>query len=372
MGVYRLVKEHRSGITRIFQAFGEKPGETFSLPFLFDSRADAFNLLEFFESSGGALRPFWAPAPSAPFKAISITGSGAIVTVQTLLAETEDLTVEYLWSLNRNTQVHDVHKVNQITVLGGGQVAFTLNDVIPNENLEEWLFTTAHLCRFERDELQERWLTDTVLNTSLVAKELVNEKDVPITLVSIIGEGDGLAWAPECYHDLCPTGIRCGQTSGGCCICGTQVYFTKQCFKGECCPEVGCGIRCIITDSCAVTMNYASCIGDVARWVDPLNANNWVELDTFNLLWTYAVEDCCTGDLIDQCDDVTPGEPEACCIERGPGNCQGRPGEIETLSCAEYRKDIICTAYDLSGLCHYETAIRIICLDCEGGNDACA
>lgn len=379
MGVHRLGKRESTGITHTFTAFGERPGETFELPFLFNGRAAIWDLLTFFDSRAGRLHPFWLISPSAGVRPTSITGGDTI--------HLDPNTTERDWEIYKQIGVRTVAtgalSIHAITLSleVGGEHLLTISPALPTSDVSDYDFATAHLCRFDTEEVGEDWQTDQDMQVTLKVKELINEKTVTLPLLDICGPGGGVGndpWLPNPDFDLC-TGNRCGQTSGGCCLCGAfGLSMQLKCYHGECCPNVGCDFDCVEAGGCTVFLNFVSCVGGVIRWEGP--RMTFAELDTATISWTFS-----TGTLFDQepfCCGEAFTEPDVggcgigngipiCCIP-DPNACDGLPTIIVTESCCSYSQVKQCTRFNVAQ-CDYREIVHLeVAGACGSGSPVCA
>ena len=358
VGTFREIQRTSSGIKNQIIALGERPGASFSLPFIFFSREDMWRVKSFFDSRGGRLHPFWLSNPSAALKLNSIAVDNATLFFEPRVKETD-------WAFYKHYAVHDkqtgdttIHSVAAGPVESGGQMIVQLSPALPNDNASRYTISTAHLCRLDSDAFIEAWYTDEANEIILKARELINEKTVEISLLDLCGTGGGPDWVPNDSFDTCQD-YRCCVGGGECNFCGYDgVVLKSHCYHGECLIDECCpdevGAACEYRGTCYLYLHFDSCNeGTSARWEGAYGTSavvtcfgDWtIELGT----WYATVGGCC--DEVDQ----GPSSPQICC------NCVSSPACTEPdividETCSSYLRRQLCGGYEPN--CIYVTVFE--------------
>ena len=245
VGIGSSVQSEQFGIGRSIEAYSEKPHKEFTVNAKFLKRTNAWKFLELWNNRRGRLMPVWFPSPD---KSIRLIGSNANTL---LLEDTDDFVIstthgyKYLY-VNTNANKHYILSISNYTKSNGVVVATvdtTLNingtqtcglgiDPVGDLKNPPIRITSAHLCFFDSDELNEEWITDEVMTTSF---RLIEQPDfVPDDAIGITDPATGCG--------TCCGGIdECGGLNGalagcpdppGCCFCKTNLYIlvTVNCY----------------------------------------------------------------------------------------------------------------------------------------------
>jgi hypothetical protein len=362
IGTFRIGKRTKTGLTHTVQVFGDYPGARFTLPFFTYNREDFHNLLEFFDSRGGRLHPFWLMSPAS---GIRVDGIG--IDDDTLFLEVRGTDID--WEVFTHIGIIDndgtqsIHEITASVESNGQQVVVVTPDV-PSTPLAELTFQTAHLCRFDTDELVEQWITDEDTFITLPAKELLDERNIAVTHMDVCGStSGGPYWKPvedptggDGGYDPC-TGIRCGSTNpGGCCVCATTCTTTVRCFVNDCDPfaDNPCD-NCRLLTTCTDVLTAVSCIAGEVRWESSVTGG-WAELNTTTGQWTYDLGTLLSGEGC--CEDVNPGT--LTCTTCGDSYCEGEPEFVDTHGCDGFTRQRPCSNFESDGECGYVTTLSII------------
>lgn len=367
IGAYRMGNRTKTGLSNTVQVFGDRPGATFTLPFLTNSRAEHRALLEFFDSRGGRLHPFWLLSPASGINVDSIGVNG-----DTLFFDVRG--TERDWEVYKHIGVIDANGTRTIrtitnSVESGGQQVIVISPPLPTDDPSDYAFQTAHLCRFDTDELQEEWITDEDSRTSLAVKEIIDEKTVTVDLVQVCSGAGGIdEWEPNSEYDPCHAD-RCGVTDPeGCCMCGLYgltVTTFRYAGAGLGAGDPECADGCELQGSCSAYLNFVSCIGNTARW-ENTSLNMWVTLNTATGDWSYDLGDLILGE------ECVPEVTEPLIECAGTDFCEGEPNPVVTSSCSSYTVEYICDRYNPAGTCGYIVTLQITALGGEEGSELCA
>lgn len=368
-GAFRPGERDRVGITNVAQTYGPYPGASFNLPFVTFTREDTFALMEFFDSRGGRLYPFWLFAPFHGTTAHDIPIS-TLIRFEYRIDDYDWDVYTHLGVYRKSTGDYSVHEITS-AASSGGYVNIVLADALPTTTLSDLEVSIAHLVRFDTDEYTEEWITDEAHRTSLPVVQLLNEGVVEADLLPLCGDGSGGdEWEPNNTFDLCQD-VRCGTDDpSGCCMCGMEgLVFESLCYAGECQPEVGCGNGCQLRGTCSAFLTYVSCTLGVMRW-EHGDSDLWVELDTETKEWSHNFITSTFYDVDACCGDVDNG---GTCFCDTTGVCDGYDPLVISESCSGYTLEAICNEYsDVNEGCIYVPTIRITPIGGGDGGPECA
>ena len=233
--------EAQYGIGRERSSYG-KSRMKFVMQYRFLNRPDAFDMIEFFQSRGGRLHPFFLVPPTTEF---TVTGVGVIE--KNIVVEDNSLQDDELDdSIGRYVSVYNgsSYAVRQINSWSrsGSSITFTLNELMPSTHLEAASLDRAgiaHMCRFNQDEMMETWTTSSIMETMITAIELIDEGIVSIQ-------------PPQGV----PSGVGCSQM-----LCGNseEVGVCPTCCEGSGCEDCSCVCPQGNTMACGYCGNNSSC-----------------------------------------------------------------------------------------------------------------
>jgi len=186
-GTRRFTRTVSAGVGAVDNPQGLRPYFTFKLDLLFDSREEAYRLLEFFDSRGGRTYPFWLPSPLSSLALTSISTSSISVEAVGELSDWHPFrshvcleTTAGAWIIR---DIYQVYRVNDTDI-----VSFTAE--LPPLTLDQIRrVSIARRVRFASDVLEETWHNDSVFSSSVELVEVVNEQD--ITVPDLEGGGGG-------------------------------------------------------------------------------------------------------------------------------------------------------------------------------------
>lgn len=163
------------GRDQVVARSGPRPLLDVSYEFLGASREQVFRALAFADAHRGRLVPFLVVNPLTVFRALAISSTYVEVAPAGDLADLEDF-VDYVALETTSGPV--VRKVAAVTVVDGRwRIGVTAN--WPALTLDQVRrATTAHLCRFAADALEEAWATDGVARLRFDVVEVVNDVSV--------------------------------------------------------------------------------------------------------------------------------------------------------------------------------------------------
>jgi hypothetical protein len=175
--ILRKGEQRKQGRSTLVSTHGSRPQTGYRLNFQKASRADAWPLIEFFDSRKGRCRPFvyipmenyWdLDAIDTTYLEIDAIGNFEDLSFIDFIAVVmKDGTFEFIEVDSRvdNTTVFRFTWTEAITAPALADV----HRVVP-----------AYIMRLESDAMDEDWVTDEFLNTSLEFIELLNEEDVTL------------------------------------------------------------------------------------------------------------------------------------------------------------------------------------------------
>ena len=390
VGIGSSVQSEQFGIGRSIEAYSEKPHKEFTVNAKFLKRTNAWKFLELWNNRRGRLMPVWFPSPD---KSIRLIGSNANTL---LLEDTDDFVIstthgyKYLY-VNTNANKHYILSISNYTKSNGVVVATvdtTLNIngtqtcglvIDPVDDLKKFpiRITSAHLCFFDSDELNEEWITDEVMTTSF---RLIEQPDfVPDDAIGITDPATGCG--------TCCGGIdECGGLNGaltgcptepGCCFCKTNLYILVT---------VNCYDSCFYVDE--ATSDPLPCLngGACQPSGNPCTPTGSTEFQVFinnqlstcsNLVFTKVVPVECASQNAEFALNLKTGEwgvaPghlfDPCCPGSGcqcppSGACCPSPGNNYTCGNPEV-KESTCTTFE-----YWDKACQKLCQNPPDGPDS--
>lgn len=344
VGAERSGETTASGIGRATDVFGSRPASTIEISYTLQ-RAAAWSLLRFFDSRGGRTYPFWLRGPLADIALVNINNSQ--VRVSSAGAPLWDWNLHPYFALQRISDGEIIIRKIASVVREGDEHLITLDasTAIVDSSPVNYRAAPAYLCRFDKDEVDERWLTEELMQAQFRIRELTNEQVVAIALDVFCGPDSLPPWTPLDDIDICPEwceGTLCRVCNAVFC---PSVHVETRCMSVVCnSGTIGPCSNYISGGQESIELPLVSCIGGVARFEQ---GACWVELDTNTGTWTFDLS-CltCEGEV------VGPDSP-ICCFEPAIPGCD----TIIENNCSRYsRKDPI---FDLNGQCVYVETILI-------------
>jgi len=149
--------------------------------FLLETRAEAFQLLKFFDSRRGRLFPFFIAFPHGIWEVTAIGVTTLDITATGNFSDLEDFT-DYVAIVEFNGTT----TIRLITSFVDNGATWRINVVsfgVPPLLSDINRAGPAHLSRMAKDSMVESWNTDQVCQITLTTREMVNEKTVtPVDL----------------------------------------------------------------------------------------------------------------------------------------------------------------------------------------------
>ena len=178
-GQHRIANRKKLGTGVIFDVSGDRTRETFEMSYIAGPsnnetgrrRRDAMDFVRFFESRAGKLFPFWlfSPLDQINLRTIDMTFNKILVETTLDIADWDQYKFIGLQEKGKEFGGSHMHSIQSIQDFGGGFHEITLGEstvVIRGIGLEGFeRVTTAHLVRFDSDELKENWVTDETMIT---------------------------------------------------------------------------------------------------------------------------------------------------------------------------------------------------------------
>ena len=286
----------------------------FELPYTCLNRADAFQLIRFFQSRGGRLLPFFLTPPVSQFDIKSIVDQGNLTKVTVVdnglidgddYSSRERIVGKYLSFYDKANASYVVKQIDSVgeSVAHPGHLNIFLegaSNITSEAGVGYGRCGIAHLCRFDTDEMVETWITTEHFQTVLTAVELQDEKNVNIDIIrheALAGCGNHpcisttfVNSCPSCSDcDDCTNPIRnhndsntylCGYSCGcedsdalgdnpgesqTCCVCTSRVSVKITRYAACCSQTPPCDALYRLYQSCStiVDFDYAYCdVGD--------------------------------------------------------------------------------------------------------------
>lgn len=175
----------QSGIGSIPQPYGSRGRIALTLPVTATTRQAAWDVVNFFDSRGGRLHPFWLMLPTndlSPLRLVDAAGSGIVVTAVGPERDWDDRPYIGIIADDGTRMIRTISSVSR----SAGEDTLTFDTNLdtewgtPDINAMD-RFSLAYKCRFDSDELVEQWKNDQVMTTTLKVIELLEEKAVTVT-----------------------------------------------------------------------------------------------------------------------------------------------------------------------------------------------
>lgn len=170
-----------SGISEIFEdrgpvAFGR------NLPSVFSSREEALEYLRFFDSRAGRLHPFWVVSSTSDYKYIS--GGSSTLIVQAVGPEIDWQRRPHI-ALVKDDGTTIVSTILGVTREISGDkrqdvLTLSVSFGVLNPSKESFRLAMVQLVRYENDELEEVWETDSVLRVDPDVIQIVDDEEITI------------------------------------------------------------------------------------------------------------------------------------------------------------------------------------------------
>lgn len=160
-----------SGNSNIVTPDGQAGYLSFDASFEEYDRRAVWTAARFFDSRRGRLYPFWAPNPLILFDYVSNDDSNTIyvetpASADQLAQFVSAVQVTYLDGSTALTSVSTIEDSDQY-------IKLTLEDAVSADDIDE--ITSAHICRFDHDNLKQVWTTDEVCGYDLRYRSIEDE-----------------------------------------------------------------------------------------------------------------------------------------------------------------------------------------------------
>jgi hypothetical protein len=189
----------RSGITRVPSVYGNRPRVSYTFTMRFMDRAVWSLFRQFWDSRAGRTFPFWILSPLGDYEFKGFTAGGIKVG---LTGNEEDWQFRPYIGLERRGQAdYQIRPIDSINRVSDGDVINVLDPLTQWTDVRR--VASARLVRFASDELEEQWMTDTIVDIPITVTEVTNEIEVDIPNVSeppVVVNGPG--WDP-CFTGYC-------------------------------------------------------------------------------------------------------------------------------------------------------------------------
>lgn len=235
-GVERYGSISASGNQSIPTVYGDRGSLTWELPYLQFDRETAWSLLNFFESRGGSLFPFWFVCPDQLYTPIEIITIGVSVLSPVVRIRVAKVATELDWTFRPFLAVKlkdgslYIREISSITRESDAD-NILLSSSIPHFSLSQvQRVTLAFKARLDTDALEEEWVTSSIVSMSFSVRELLNEKTITIENF------------PDVNSTPLPNKWKAPGKCGGCgsetieeCLCGCMVQLGEPSTPPFCC-----------------------------------------------------------------------------------------------------------------------------------------
>lgn len=247
VGIGSSVNTEQFGIGRSVEGYSEKPHKEFSVSTKFLTRSKAWKFVELWNNRRGRLLPVWFPSPANSVRIVGASGNDVYLedTDEVVVSTTHGYKFLYVTSESGGHYILSVSTYGKSNGLVVATVDTTLNvgssqtcglgsdarDAISQGLVKR--ATSAHLCFFDNDELEEEWITDEVMTASF---RLVEQPDfVPDATLGIVDPDTGCGTCCGTVDECSALGGQATGCPNGCCICKTaslKLRLTVNCFDG--------------------------------------------------------------------------------------------------------------------------------------------
>lgn len=166
-----------TGRSVLTSVLGDRALSIYDLEYLKLNRADSWELLKFFDWARGRFRAFWFVSPETVFNFNAISQTSVSV-VEDVPKEDLRAFMEHVAIVMKDGTIYIREVATVITVAGNNIILWS--DVIPVVLLADIdRVTFGNLVRFDQDAIEELWMANESIMTSLSLAELTNEKTTP-------------------------------------------------------------------------------------------------------------------------------------------------------------------------------------------------
>lgn len=159
---------------------GQRPIQSFLIQLSPLTRAEAYSMLEFFDSRRGRCLPFWMVSPHSAFRPTQDVGPNVFIEA---LDSVSDITefVDYIAVEEVDGTIH-IEELSSVAVISGTEWRLDPSSAFSSIPLSDIArVSTGHLVRFSVDALEEEWVTDEAAGFLFRVTELVNEETIEVT-----------------------------------------------------------------------------------------------------------------------------------------------------------------------------------------------
>lgn len=363
-GVLRYGELNELGIDVVPQLYGDRPASTYRLPVICRNRAEAWSLLQLFDSRAGGLYAFWLVAPLTEYTIVNVVGGGTGLGVTANGPEFDWLFRPYI-ALKMTNGTTIIRKINSTSragnvdtiVFDSAVVGLTFNNIS----------YVAHAMKghLSSDELVEVWNTDAIMTSTIMFEEAIKEVSIDIDDLTEVVTSDLLAvHIPE----LCEIPCKIVCTGDICEVCVDTTTVTLTLFT-YC---VWCGSinhpNCSVCELVQVNdvLFFPSdvvitCLDDpidpAIRWEKTYDINGiqgtvWVQLNIDVGTWTWGGTNGITSlPVFKKCSDCGKALPWLCaactCLPPGLNPCIG--AVLPNINSCETREQYECCRFDGGG-----------------------
>lgn len=176
---------------------GDRPLREYTSRFESRTRAEAWQVIQFFDYCRGRGRSFYLLSPETPFDVTGITSTSITVTSTSSAQNIRDF-VKFV-AIVKTDGTELVVPLGSV-VDGGATFTISFTDIGSITLADAQRVTTAHLVRFKSDEMTESWETMARLVTDLEYIEVQREQS--IVLAGLSDAGSPVISAPETIPNL--------------------------------------------------------------------------------------------------------------------------------------------------------------------------
>lgn len=176
-------KANKVGYGHVHQVHADDPRQSMSMSVGFSSREEWWQLNKLFDYCKGRLHPFWILSHGNDFRLQQKLTDSAIQVVEEGPSNAWQKVAYIGFDLVDDTQV--IAEIDSVLRTGmGDNINFVGTPLagIPVEDIRR--VTIARKARFEKDTLEEEWITNEVVNCRCNIREVVDEKAYPTNWVS--------------------------------------------------------------------------------------------------------------------------------------------------------------------------------------------
>jgi hypothetical protein len=244
VGIGSSVQSEQFGIGRSIEAYSEKPHKEFTVNAKFLKRTNAWKFLELWNNRRGRLMPVWFPSPANSITILEQSGNTLSLedTDEVAISITHGYKYLYINTIDNNHLILSISSYSKADGVVVATVDTTLNSngtqscglnfpAVGDIKVPVKRATSAHLCFFDSDELDEEWITDEVMTTSF---RLIEQPDfVPDDALGITDPATGCGTCCGSVDECSGLGGTLTGCPNGCCFCKTpslKLKLTVNCF----------------------------------------------------------------------------------------------------------------------------------------------